>query len=210
MEVIETFEAYSSGWTALSEAQFTALPLSMRRALAHTKARGFRTIWWPQSLRDAGDGPVLRYVSRGVTPSQHAEVDPATWRRAQPVLPRTRELAGTFAPRSGPNCFGTVMAAAGINGADQEWMEQPPFERWLAAHSQPIRGRSADDHAGTVLVWRHPDGLAVHACVTIGDGWVLNKPSQAWCSPRFIWSTRHAIFHSRYRGTHLHRCRLTR
>lgn len=40
-----------------------------------------------------------------------------------------------------------------------------------------------DDVAGTVLVWRSPDGLVQHAAVTLGGGWALHKPSQGWMSP---------------------------
>src|ERR1022692_777258 len=61
----------------------------------------------------------------------------ATWADAQALLPQARELAGTFADGSGPNCFGTVMAAAGGGRAAQEWMQRDPFEQWLAAVTTP-------------------------------------------------------------------------
>jgi hypothetical protein len=97
-------------------------------------------------------------------------------------LPRAQELAGTFADGSGPNCFGTVMAAAGVEGADTVWMQCEPFEEWLAAHTVP-GGR--DDQPGTVFVWRGAQRVQ-HAAITIGDGWMLHKPAQSWRTPRKI------------------------
>lgn len=45
------------------------------------------------------------------------------------MLPDARELAGTSGNGSGPNCLGTVMAAAGVRGAADEWMQQAPLAR---------------------------------------------------------------------------------
>jgi len=69
--------------------------------------------------------------------SRHTEVDVATWRDAAGVLPAARDLMGTFPPGSGPNCFGTVMGAAGVDGAAGTWMQREPFQEWLAAASRP-------------------------------------------------------------------------
>jgi hypothetical protein len=38
-----------------------------------------------------------------------------------------------------------------------------------------------------VLVWTEHGELA-HAAMTIGDGWVFQKPSQSWSSPRVVWT----------------------
>jgi hypothetical protein len=62
----------------------------------------------------------------------------ATWDALAGVLPTARELAGAFPPRSGPNCFGTVMGAAGVTGAAATWMQREPFEQW-ALH-KPSQG----------------------------------------------------------------------
>ena len=136
-----------------------------------------------ERLRGAGaDG-----LHRGGTPSQ----PPRRGRRGglgtrQPTLPGARRIAGSFATTSGPNCFGTVMAAAGVVDADTVWMQREPFERWLSEKTRP----NGDDAApGTVLVWRSPDGLVQHAAVTLGDGWVLHKPSQGWMSPNKVLTT---------------------
>lgn len=123
------------------------------------------------------------YIDEGRRPSRHDEVPEQTWRSAEKSLPRARALAGTFASASGPNCFGTVMAA-GVAGADSVWMQREPFEAWLAEAATRPGGRDGD--AGTVLVWRSPDGLVQHAAVTIGDGWALHKPSQGWMSPNKV------------------------
>ena len=134
--------------------------------------------------------------------SRHAEVREATWADAQALLPQARELAGTFADGSGPNCFGTVMAAAGVGRAAQEWMQREPFEQWLAAVTTPVR----DHLPGTVFVWRSErDGLVQHAALTLGDGWVLNKSSQSWATPRLVQSVKDVKAASRTVGWHLSR-----
>jgi cell wall-associated NlpC family hydrolase len=78
------------------------------------------------------------------------------------------------------------MGAAGVEGAENRWMRQPPFEDWLSIN---CRRGGTDDAPGTVMVWRSPAGLALHAAITIGDGWALHKVSQGWMSPTKILST---------------------
>jgi hypothetical protein len=224
-EVRDTFHLYGGTWVWLEEAEFTPLSLEVRRALLfHREAIGHvgrlptsarravdsgrtdsRVVWWPSLLRVVGDGPVLSYVEEGVRPSRHREVDPTTWSACHRVLPGAADLAGTFAPLSGPNCFGTVMAAAGVSGSESQWMLQEPFEQWLADNTSPLRGTAYDHTAGVVLVWRDTDGLAAHAAVTIGDGYALSKPSQAWCSPRLVWTVPETINAARDRGIRLSR-----
>lgn len=144
---------------------------------ARDQADGHRFVWWKSLLSDpVAVLPVI--VSEGLGRSRHAEV-----RRWPGRFPRVPELAGTFAPGSGPNCFGTVMAACGVEGAETVWMVREPFEEWLAAHTAP---GGEDDVAGTVFVWRDGAQLVQHAALTIGDGWMLHKPSQSWMSPRKV------------------------
>ncbi len=69
------------------------------------------------------------------------------------------------------------MAACGVEGAEHEWMMREPFESWLLDRT---RSGGTDDAAGTVMVWRTPNGQAEHAAVTIGGGWLPHKPSQGW------------------------------
>ena len=87
-----------------------------------------------------------------------------------------------FARGSATYCFATVMAAAGVEGADDE-----PFESWLAAHCT-VGGH--DDLPGTVLVWRDAHGNNTHAAVTLGGGWALQEPGQEWFSPHQVLTVR--------------------
>ena len=118
------------------------------------------------------------------------------------MLPGARGLAGTFPVGSGPNCFGTVMGAAGVTGAAEEWMQLEPFDAWVAASTRP---GGEDGAPGTVLVWRTAGGEPAHAAITLGDGWALNKASQGWMSPTQVLTVRQVINRSRYRGLRLSR-----
>jgi hypothetical protein len=178
------------------------------RDRARKQGDGHRFVWWPSLVQDAGLDPVITMVEATVRPSRHLEVPAQVWDRATDVLPKARELAGTFAERSGPegfaaNCFGTVRAAYGVAGAAYEM----PFEDWLRLNAR--RG-GRDEDPGTILVWHNEENVPVHAAVTLGEGWALNKPSQAWKSPRFVWTVREVIYHSRYKGWHLQRFTILR
>ena len=120
---------------------------------------------WPSADHAHDVARVVRFVEEGRRRSRHAEVPEETWATASPVLPAARDLAGTFPPASGPNCFGTVMGAADVAGAAGTWMQREPFEDWLAVSTRP-GGR--DDQAGTVLVWRDANRAVQHAAITIG------------------------------------------
>lgn len=141
------------------------------------QADGHRFVWWKSLLREP-DRVLPEIVSEDLGPSRHAQV--RTW---PADLPRVRELAGTFADGSGPNCFGTVMAACGVEGAESVWMLREPFEEWLANHTEP---GGQDGVPGTVFVWRDAAALVQHAALTIGDSWMLHKPSQSWMTPRKV------------------------
>ncbi len=228
LETRDTFMFYSGKQLWLTQAEFAELPLQVRRALLHQReATGrlshlepaarkridgrltdTRIVWWPPVLAAVGDRPVLDYVDEGVRPSRHREVRRSTWTAAARLLPAAEELAGTYPPGSGPNCFGTVLAAAGVPGAASERVVREPFEEWLADRTTPIRGNDQDDEVGVVLVWRNAEGRVDHAAVTIGDGYALSKPSQAWCSPRAVWTVPEAIMAARYSGIRLSRYRL--
>jgi hypothetical protein len=125
------------------------------------------------------------------------EVPNRVWRGATRTMPDARRLAGTFATKSGPNCFGTVMASTGVANADRVWMLREPFEQWLSEKTRP----GGDDcEPGTVMVWRSPDGLVQHAGITLGEGWVLHKPSQGWMSPNKVLTTQECKASSREVG----------
>ncbi len=160
---------------------------------------------WPAADEDRNRSTVLRYVERGRRTSRHHEVDGKQWAAAADVLPGARGQAGTFALRSGPNCFGTVMAAAGLAGAADEWMQVAPFEDWLSAAT---RAGGDDRMPGTVLVRRGRDGRPAHAAVTLGGGWLLQKASQGWMSPRQVLDVRQGKYSARFPGLRLHRRRI--
>jgi len=148
------------------------------------QADGHRFVWWPTLVQTCTDAILKRViVSDGHLPCQRKAVPVAIWRAAASTLPHARALSGTFANGSGANCFGTVMAASGVQSAAEAWMHQEPFEAWLADNSA-VGG--TDDLPGTVLVWRGADRASQHSAVTLGGGWGLHKPSQSWATPRQV------------------------
>ncbi len=166
MELRDSFWIYGKQTQAicwLDKRQAKALPSSIRDQQPVTHL-------WPSKDVDADVERLVRYLEEGRRRSQHALVSDATWQRAAGVLPGARRIAGCFPGRSGPNCVGAVMAAAGVPQADQVWMLREPFEEWLAASTR--RG-GRDEHPGTVLVWRSSDGMVQHAAITLGDGFAL-------------------------------------
>ena len=229
-ELRDTFEVYAFedgvgvGW--LDEAAFMGYPREERAALvrsqvvrersvvptvrscpghlrsrARAQADGHRFVWWP-SLLDGHDDVLLTYVEEGRRASRHDDVPSVVWDRIETHLPGARGLAGTFPASSGPNCFGTVMAAAGTDGVADLWMLREPFEEWLTSTTRP---GGDDNDIGTVLVWRSPDGLVQHAAVTLGDGWALHKPSQGWMSPRKVLTVADVKLSARETGRRLER-----
>jgi hypothetical protein len=206
----DTFFMYGGTWTWLSEAEFTALRPGHQRSLLAVRRRNVRPKSmpvWPSELARTGDHLLFRWVESSVRSSRHGMVEPGIWRRAEPVLPMARRLAGTFAAGSGANCFGTVLAAAGEAEAENAWPVLPEFPIWLDDHTEPVRGTSHDHEPGTVFVWTE-NGAIAHASVTIGDGWMLSKPSQAWSSPRLVWTVRETVDSWRFPGARLSRYRI--
>ncbi len=151
------------------------------------QADGRRFVWWPTLVEPQADAVLARVVSAGQLPCQRMSVPEEIWRSAASILPRARALSGTFVDGSRGSrsargtasfCFATVMAAAGVEDADDE-----PFEPWLAAHCT-VGG--SDEVPGTVLLWRTANGSLHHAGVTLGGGWVLHKPGQEWLCPNQV------------------------
>lgn len=197
-ELTDTFGLYDTGGQAvcwLTRAESRRLPALVRRDQSAPHR-------WPSADLTRDIARTVRFVEEGRRRSRQADVDEGTWRKAAPLLPDARGLAGTFPPGSGPNCFGTVMGAAGVSGAAGTWMQREPFEEWLAAMTRP-GGR--DQQAGTVLVWRDAAGAVQHAAVTLGGDWALHKPSQGWMSPTKVLAVRDAILSARAAGHHLQR-----
>ncbi|WP_152360123.1 hypothetical protein [Microlunatus speluncae] len=211
-EVTDTFSVYRGTWTWLDEAEFDALPYRSRRALLAARRRAARPKFmpaWPSELAREGDELLLRWVASHRRPSQHASVPESVWRRANRLLPEAKRLAGTFpASGSGPNCFGNVLAAAGVPDTETVKVFPDQFQTWLDRQTEPVRGTGHDHEPGTVLYWTEHGQLA-HAALTVGDGWVLNKPSQAWSCPRLVWTVRDLINGWKYPTTRLYRRRIT-
>lgn len=233
----DTYEVWNLDRTLkvlwLDESTFAAMPRADRAALVRLQARshrgavpmvrrwsdlfdaaalrsqadGHRFVWWPSHLDSRAVEVLMRAVSNEALPSRHKEVSESTWKASAAVLPCARALAGSFAPGSGANCFGTVMAAAGVASAAERWMLQKPFSDWLGAECRP---GGHDDEPGTVLVWRDDAGQPVHAAVTVGGGWALEKPSQTWSTPRVILPVRDVIRSTRSPGKRLERRHLRR
>ena len=222
-ELRDTFELYGVPTDrvcrSLTADEFSALPRSDRGRLVRARARrslalapavrawpalrsagivgqadGHRFAWWPELLRGREREVLVPYVEEGRRASRHREVPSSVWSAASDLLPVARQLAGTFPEGSGPNCFATVMAAAGKEGVASTWMLREPFEEWLAATTRP-GGR--DDAPGTVLVWRSTSGAVQHAAVTLGGGWAMHKPSQGWMSPVKVLTVRDVIVSAR-------------
>ncbi|MFC0622633.1 hypothetical protein [Kribbella deserti] len=214
----------------LSEGSFHALPRKIRAAVVRAQVRherdavptsarwggllgaavreqadGHRFVWWPSLLEKHLATILPAIVAEDAEPSRHREV--VHWPAR--LLPKAKELAGTWADGSGPNCFGTVMAAAGVAGAELEWMQRAPFEDWLA--SATVRtSRRQDDVPGVVYVWRSTGDNAVqHAAVSLGEGWVLQKQSQTWMAPRQVLTTVALKRVNRVPGWRLSRYQLT-
>lgn len=170
------------------------------------QADGYRFVWWPSMLTGREEEVLIPYVEEGRRPSRHRDVPESLWGNIADLLPGARSIGGTFPQRSGPNCFGAVMAAAGQEGADEVWMQRDPFEAWLASRT---RTGGRDDAPGTVLVWRSRDGLVQHAAVTLGEGWALHKPSEGWMSPTKVLTVPEVLSSARATGRRLTRRTLT-
>ena len=182
-------------------------PAQLRR-----QADGHRFVFWPSLVASNADGVLALVIEASPDgaqaagfPSRHAEVARSTWAGCADALPNVRRMGGTFAPWTGPNCFGTVMAAAGATEDTPDQMLQEPFDGWLHRACRP-GGR--DEDPGTVVVWRDRSGAPFHAAVTIGDGWVFEKASGEWWTPRAVRAVRDVIRASRSPGLHLERHRI--
>lgn len=212
----------------LDESAFLALPKSLRARLvraqvlggrdlvptvrawpdvdgARLQADGHRFVWWPSLVEGREAEVVTAFLEDGQRRSRHREVPESVWAGCADLLPGARSLAGTFSLGEDANCFSTVLAAAGIAEAREQWVQREPFEDFLAERTR--RG-GHDDDPGTVLVWRSADGLVQHAGVTLGGGWALNKRSQSWHAPRAVLGVREAVLASRAPGLRLSRRRL--
>lgn len=211
----------------LSELQFMGLPRPVRAALVREQvnrrrgavpavrawddvldgqrlrkqADGHRFVWWPSLLASRRRQILDRVVSTRRLPSRHREVPEEIWRGAKARLPQARRLAGTFPSGSNTNCFGAVMESAGAASNDV-FGDVAPFEAWVASRCDAGGDTS---QPGVVLLWRSVGGSPVHAAVSIGGGWGLEKPSRDWHSPFAVLTVKDIMKMSRHPGERVER-----
>lgn len=176
------------------------------RAQLRAQADEHRFVWWPSLLTGKAEQVLTRVVSERRLPSRHDEVIEDIWRVAEPVLPGARRLGGTFPSGSTMNCFSTVMEAAGVS-SKAVLDDVAPFDHWLITACK----RGGDpSQPGAVLVWRDRTGSPVHAAVTLGGGWGLEKPSRDWHSPHAVLSVADIMKMSRHTGERVERHTIAR
>lgn len=211
----------------ISEAQLSSLPKATRAALVREQAirrrgavptvrawrdlldarllreqaDGHRFVWWPSLLAEHTEEILRRVVSTGRLRSRHREIPDEVWRGCEDVLPGAQRLAGTFPARSDANCFTTVMSAAG-DSSTSALDDVEPFDAWLRTACEPGGKR---DQPGVVMVWRNRDGAPVHAAVSLGGGWGLEKASSDWHAPRAAVPVADIVRMSRHPGERLER-----
>ena len=110
--------------------------------------------------------------------------------RDRPDFHRALELVG-WLPHSGPNCFATALSHGDHNLTRAQtiaglWLLPQTLERTLTALGLVERPLTASLGPDAVIVWRNSSGALLHACVSLGDGLVLNKNAQGWHAPRQI------------------------
>lgn len=201
-ELRDTFFMYGGGpWAWLSEEEYADLPPDVRSALGSERRRRIQPkpapAWPSDTMLEAR---LVRWIEAGTRPSLHALAQGHLQRASEGPLPGASELAGTFPDRSGPNCFATVMAAAG-EPVDQDWVQADQFQDWLDRSTRPA-GPGDENRAGQLLVW-HQDGEVAHAAVTLGGGWALQKASQSWSSPVVVWTVEEVVRSWLLRGARL-------
>lgn len=204
-ELRDTFFMYGGGpWVWLSEEEYADLSPGVRSVLAGERRGRIHPKPAPAWPSDPMIEPrLVRWIETGTRPSLHALAQEHLQRASEGLLPRASELAGTSPGRSGPNCFATVMAAAG-DPVHQDWVQTDQFQAWLDRRTRTSGSDDVGETAGQVLVW-HQDGELAHAAVTVGGGWVLQKPSQSWSSPVVVWTVEEAVRSWLLRGARLTR-----
>jgi hypothetical protein len=138
---------------------------------------------------------LAQFISEDRRACLSATLSPSAWTWIkQQHGPIIRQLAGSFAWSSGPNCFSTTLAAATpttrtATSIASFWLHQSPFMRGLAQRGYVLNQSLSVQGVvppGAILVWGDSRGTLHHACFVIGQGLALNKDSQAWFVPRQI------------------------
>lgn len=160
LEIRDTFGAYRGEWACITEKDFIDLPAAVRsEILATHEPDEVGLFCWPSTPEDEKDTALLRFMLAGQAPSQHRSVSATTWASCAPLLPAAQRLGGTFARRSGPNCFGTVMAAAGED-VELVQVQTAQFDAFLSRRAsraddadlgQPVHAHTKEDVARLCL-----------------------------------------------------------
>ena len=79
----------------------------LRQLGAGEQADGHRFVWWPSPLAGRESEVIVPYIEEGRRHSRHDEVTLSVWQLASRVLPRSRDLAGTFPFRAAPTASGS-------------------------------------------------------------------------------------------------------
>ncbi len=158
-------------------------------------------VWWKLS-RGKRHEWLRRFVSRDRGECVSGQVGRDLWEEIDAASgPMTRRLAGTYASKSGPNCFSTTRASMtrDVNVATiiaDLWLHQAPFLRDLNRLGFISRGFEPDPvsvGANSILLWRDETGTYQHACYVPYAGLALNKDSQAWFAPRQLLPLTHIV-----------------
>lgn len=187
-------QIYTDSWLRKLE---ISLPSAGRDRFAQPDGSRFalrHDAWW--ALTPAERRRWLhQFVSQDRISCLSGDLDEDGWARlTEQHGPQIRLLAGTFAPHSGPNCLGTVLAAAtrsphlalSIAG---HWLHPEVFLRGLAERGYQATDLPAEADAmpaGAVINFVDESGRVQHAAYYLGDGLVLNKDAQSWFTPRQI------------------------
>ena len=147
-------------------------------------------VWWPELWALLGETEkhnVLRaFVEADRFPCERSELTTDDWQRIDKRVPSAHALAGSFLPKSGGNCFATVMAAFGADAVAEVWVHPEPFMRWLEFTAFGTASASTLPELGDVLVWFDENAHVQHAAVSLGEGFVLHKEAQSWYVPRQV------------------------
>ncbi|MDO4607348.1 MAG: hypothetical protein Q4B12_08525 [Bowdeniella nasicola] len=204
-EYRDTFYLYDAADRRFySQGDIASLPGNVRSELLRVQKNSY-----PEPIVPAWPGDpfllpkMIRWIEHGVRSSLHEIAAQSLEAASSEKLPAAKSLAGTFAERSGPNCFHTVMCAAGENPPDP-WVTQDVFTEFLERRAEPLKDNRADATAGVIFTWTLHGELA-HAAVTLGDGWSLVKPSQSWSSPRLVWTVPEVVASWRIKGATMQR-----
>lgn len=187
-------QIYADGWLRKVEAAI-ATSHRDRFAMPDGARLGLRyDAWWALSPEERRRW-LLHFVSAERNSCLSGSLSPEFWEWIEQVHgPQIAQLAGTFSPESGPNCFATTLAAATRSPATAlsiagHWLHPEPFLRGLAERGYERSGLDPDPaelEPGAVILFVDGNERPQHAAYYLGEGLVLNKDGQGWFIHRQI------------------------